>query len=488
MARASPKSGLRRFESADIDPSKAVGLRPDHPAVIEGRTIFPTSVTGSQQSPRFLVSGHNNTKLGAEITKGERAGWPIYHLTLEERATCPRSCHQFRGCYGNAMPYARRHAADEGFMEALRAEVLTVARQHPEGLLVRLHTLGDFFSVEYVLLWGELLARLPQLHVFGYTARREDDADPLSRRIAKAVRFLTQGAWSRFAIRTSHTEPGRERSIVVGAADPDLPKVIVCPAQTHTTETCGSCGLCWAPNARDKTIAFLRHGMKRPTGPRPQASPPASPQAVREPVRPPAPVRTGIAGTGMRSAQQAAMLEHLKAVADASGDVRDRSLAALAEGAGIPAGSALFIIRELAEADHLTIVQGERVCGKAKPKNIYRLKAATPSPAKPAVARAPVAAPSNPKPDPRRTALAPRYIAPKPPTLTDEPRSLGLIDETEAASAAEATLMTLRVGQCHWPLEDSPTGHAQRYCAKPCGSAQYCKDHAARLYAKGRAR
>lgn len=29
-----------------------------------------------------------------------------------------------------------------------------------------------------------------------------------------------------------------------------------------------ACGLCWSENARDKTIGFLRHGMRRATGPR----------------------------------------------------------------------------------------------------------------------------------------------------------------------------------------------------------------------------
>lgn len=262
--KAKPKShrqSVRRHAGAEIDPSLVRALKPDHRAALEGRTLFPSTVVGTLESPRFLVSGHNNPKLGKEVLKGPRTGWPIYHLTLEERATCPRSCGQWLGCYGNAMHLARRHAVDADFMDALRSEVITVARQHPDGLLVRLHTLGDFFSVPYVLMWGELLALLPQLHAFGYTARREDDADPETRKIAQAVNLIANAFWSRFAIRTSHSEPGRQRSIVVGADEPDRPQVVVCPAQTHATEACATCGLCWAENALDKTIAFMRHGM-----------------------------------------------------------------------------------------------------------------------------------------------------------------------------------------------------------------------------------
>jgi hypothetical protein len=268
VARAAKPHRLQvsRFASADIDPARVQDLRADHPALIKGHSIFTDQVVGTHGSPRFLVSGHNNPKLGKKVLKGPRTGWPIFQLTLEERTTCPRSCPVWAGCYGNAMPYARRHRVDAEFMGALRSEVLTVARQYPAGLLIRLHTLGDFFSVEYVLLWAELLAELPQLHVFGYTARREDDADPETQKIAKAVRMLTTGMWSRFAIRTSHPEFGSQRSVVVDVA-PDVPNVIVCPAQVEATEACATCGLCWAEPARGKTIAFLKHGMKR-AGPR----------------------------------------------------------------------------------------------------------------------------------------------------------------------------------------------------------------------------
>lgn len=262
---------LRRFESAEIDPESAVSLDADHPAVVEGRTIFPSTVVPSRMSPRFMVSGINSAKIGKMVTKGDRAGWPIYVLTLEERATCPRSCEQWRSCYGSAMHLARRHAVDEDFLFLLKAEVVTLARQHDAGFLVRLHALGDFYSVEYVETWGKLLKACPSLHVWGYTARTPFDADPESVAIAEAIQaVIDEHGWERFAVRTS-TSTGwtwgddrgpLSRSIVVDE-DPLQANTIVCPEQTGQTQTCGTCGLCWSPNARDKTIAFLRHGMKR---------------------------------------------------------------------------------------------------------------------------------------------------------------------------------------------------------------------------------
>lgn len=257
---------LRRFGSREIDTANAVGLRADHPAVVDGRTLFPSTVVGSMESPRFLVSGHNNPKLGKEVLKGDRKGWPIFHLTLEERATCPRSCEQWLTCFGNAMPQARRHAVDDVFLPLLRGEIATLARANPKGLLIRLHALGDFYSAEYVLAWAEMLAQFPQVAVFGYTARRTDDPDPASAKIAQTIKVMTDAMWARFAIRTSASDPiARSRSTVV-LEDPQEPDTIVCPAQTGGTEACASCGLCWSESARDKTIAFLKHGMTNRRG------------------------------------------------------------------------------------------------------------------------------------------------------------------------------------------------------------------------------
>ncbi|MBI5940126.1 MAG: hypothetical protein HY859_06845 [Caulobacterales bacterium] len=537
------RSSVSRFASAAIEVERSVGLSPNHPAVVKGTTLFPTTVVSTWDSPRFLVSGHNNPKLGKQVLKGPRTGWPIFHVTLEERATCPRSCavwadclapgtriltadlqwtpvealkvgqriagfdeypapgvkqrkstvavveelgravrpsvrivtdrgevtastghlwlakkgrpgfqwhrsdelapgdqvqflaepweqdvtydggrvrgflegegyagawsngahakprigwgqlpgrlideinglvvdrgfsisvshrqsgarkntialtevlggwrevlrflgvfrptrlieraedllsgHAFDGratipatvlaieplgdlevvtiatssktliaegflahnCYGNAMPYARRHSPDADFIAAMKAEIVTLARANRKGLLIRLHALGDFYSLAYVEMWAQLIDFLPQLHVFGYTARSEEADDEESQAIARAIRELAETRWDRFSVRFSRAEPGPQRSIVV-EADPELPDVIVCPAQTGGTDACATCGLCWAPAARDKTIAFLRHGMKRATGPRTareprQARPPRVPRPKPERV------------------------------------------------------------------------------------------------------------------------------------------------------------------------------------------------------------
>lgn len=265
------KGRTARFVPYKADPANAMDLAADHPAVVEGRTLFPGTVVGPFESAAFLVSGKNSPKTGGMVEKGPWAGMPIFTLTLEERATCPRSCVMWRGCYGAGMPYARRNDAhDPDFIPALKAELITLVRktcapQHnrpkyipPRGIVVRLHILGDFFSLRYMAMWAKLMKFLPELHVFGYTARGMWPADG-DMSIATAIKELNDLYPDRWVIRWSADVPGPMRSIVV-MDQTAQPNVIICPAQTSKSESCSTCGLCWLPAAKEKTIAFLRHG------------------------------------------------------------------------------------------------------------------------------------------------------------------------------------------------------------------------------------
>lgn len=247
---------VRRFVGAEIEPERVVGLRPDHPAIVDGRSLFKRGVKSPAEVERIFVSGHNNPKLGARVTKGPWAGMPIYHLTLEERATCPTSCGHWSTCYGNAMPFARRHANDDTLIPVMKAELCYLGSKHPEGFVVRLHTLGDFYSMEYLEAWTDMIHLLPQLRIFGYTARCPN-TDP----IGMAIAAWTEVAWEVFAIRFSTGAPIPQGSSTF-LKKPDDPHVLMCPAQAKLTEACATCGLCWAEPARQKTIGFLLHGMK----------------------------------------------------------------------------------------------------------------------------------------------------------------------------------------------------------------------------------
>lgn len=236
-------------------PQSVRGLSSQHPAVVDGHTMFPTRVREAAAAPNLLAPGAWQRKLGAVITKGAWSGFPIYALTLEERATCPRECHNWATCMGNGMQAAWRNRHGVALERTLDRELAALQREHPGGFAVRLHILGDFYSVDYVRRWGEWIDRFPALHVFGFTAW-----DWLTD-IGAAVAVLAFQRWDRFAVRLSSREPGLMRAVTLYDDMPSpRPDVIVCPAATGKTRGCNTCGLCWAPAARKKTIAFIAHG------------------------------------------------------------------------------------------------------------------------------------------------------------------------------------------------------------------------------------
>ena len=236
---------LRRF--LDHKPAgRPLVLAADHPAVVNGGALFQARVTWPGFSDRLLKSGHHSRKIGAMVIKGPWRGMPIYTLTLEERATCPTSCGQWRSCYGNKMNWSERLMHGAALEWRLGKEIAALNTRHAGGFIVRLHVLGDFYSTAYVKRWLSWLRRFPALHIFGYTAWQPDTA------IGALIADARNRLWDRFAVRTSNGAIG-PRAVVL---DKPQAGIITCPAQTSKTECCGTCGLCWGTR---RDIAFLHH-------------------------------------------------------------------------------------------------------------------------------------------------------------------------------------------------------------------------------------
>lgn len=218
------------------------------PASRYGRTLFPSRVFDPDEVQRVLKDGHQSRKIGKFVTKGKLKGFPIFTLTLEERATCPRSCRAWACCYGNSMHAAERLVAGNALEAKLWDELADLQRLHPGGFLVRLHILGDFYSVEYAQLWHEALEAYPALHIFGYTAR------PPQSEIGQTICEMI-GVWpERFHVRFSGWNGPKNGSVIVDRTGDT--EHVVCPAQTEKTDCCATCALCWHS---DRTVAFLRH-------------------------------------------------------------------------------------------------------------------------------------------------------------------------------------------------------------------------------------
>ena len=188
-------------------------------------------------------------KLGRKVTKGEFAGYRVYSLTLEERATCPTTCERWGDCYGNNMPFAHRLQHGAELERRLPEEIAALCAKYPDGVLVRLHVLGDFYSPEYVQLWGELLATHPNLAIWGYTHRTDPACD-----IHRAIVRNKMNFGVRFYIRWSDVPNAPDSASHETIAAPDA---ITCPEQIGKTKNCAACGLCW--NAAAEKIRFIHH-------------------------------------------------------------------------------------------------------------------------------------------------------------------------------------------------------------------------------------
>lgn len=214
-----------------------------------GRTRFTNRITDRGAA---LKPGQYSRKLGSWVTKGKWKGMPIFSLTLEERATCPKDCALWVQCYGNNLNWAKRMRHGDGLEEKLWRELTVLQRRYPRGFVVRLHVLGDFWSVGYVELWREALAAFPALRVWGYTAWK-----PCTR-IGRAVAALRDQQWERFAIRTSGASEGLRTRVVKDPSEAESGEII-CPveyAKGKKAKSCATCALCWSTT---KPIVFLEH-------------------------------------------------------------------------------------------------------------------------------------------------------------------------------------------------------------------------------------
>jgi hypothetical protein len=238
----------RRFLETPVPGAKAPRATTD---AMQG-TIYSGTVHDPPRDP--LRPGFDQSKLGGVIQVGELTGAPIFHLTLEERATCPRSCDHWTTCYGNGMQLAKRWRHGRELETAIDHQLAGLMGRHPK-IMVRLHTLGDFYSPAYVRRWRGWLERYPGLHVFGFTARMDGP-------IAEEIERTRNDYRGRFMVRWSG-HAGRMGSFTIEfpTARKRLGDALVCLEQREqmdgpSSRHCGTCGWCWSTEA---CIVFVEH-------------------------------------------------------------------------------------------------------------------------------------------------------------------------------------------------------------------------------------
>lgn len=219
-------------------------------------TIYPHTVKQPSAGETVLKDGKHNTKIGGDVLVGWLKGAPIYTLTLEERATCPRSCPLWRGCYGNLLNRSQRFAHGSALMFQIEQQLAEIAETHAR-FLVRLHVLGDFWSIEYVSFWRRMLFKHPGLHVFGFTAWGPETK--IGSHITALRGALPERVWLRHSGRCG---PWGSFTIDFPTERKTIGDAVVCPAQLDANEGsprrvhCGNCAACWST---DRAITFVEH-------------------------------------------------------------------------------------------------------------------------------------------------------------------------------------------------------------------------------------
>jgi hypothetical protein len=146
------------------------------------------------------------------------------------------------------MPFAHRFSI-ESLTDKLETELASLIDRHPLGIVIRLHVLGDFYSIDYVEFWEDMLFKYPTLCLFGYTGRETYLG------IGQAIHLMNNRYNERCVIRFSRSKE-YDHDYLYAAEESFEGPSFDCPEQTGKVKSCAACGLCWSV---PKTVRFLSH-------------------------------------------------------------------------------------------------------------------------------------------------------------------------------------------------------------------------------------
>ena len=193
-------------------------------------TIYENNIFELDNYQFKILKPSTNKKLGKKVLKGKYKDYKFVTLTLVERETCPKDCIHWLNCYGNNMPFAHRISSKNAQLleERIYNDLLNSTNQL---LLIRLHILGDFFSVKYVKFWRKMLNTFNNIALYGYTANNIKSSIPLSQAIAKEIIKLNKND-------NCHIRFSNDLTISFSANSYDIVKPVkgvslVCPVQEN---------------------------------------------------------------------------------------------------------------------------------------------------------------------------------------------------------------------------------------------------------------
>jgi len=134
-------------------------------------------------------------------------------------------------------------------MPKIEEEIGFLLAKHKHGVVIRLHVLGDFYSMDYVQFWMRMLTMHPKLSIFGYTGV------PVDGNIATSIQLMNSIYTSQCFIRFSRNNEFDDEGSYA-AEESFEGKSFDCLEQTKKAKNCAACGLCWMTA---KTVRFVTH-------------------------------------------------------------------------------------------------------------------------------------------------------------------------------------------------------------------------------------
>lgn len=169
------------------------------------------------------------------------------------QTTC--ACH-CKGCYGDTGFYRMANVKKsldmntklatehlEFFERAIRAQLETLA----DGTEIRIHALGDFFSLEYVMVWHNIARDFSKLIFWTYTKRAEYEASFDDLDNANIVKSMVNGQYN-FG-HCDHVMKMYEDLKKAGE------KVHICRCGVDDNQHCAGCHEC----SISKYVLFIEH-------------------------------------------------------------------------------------------------------------------------------------------------------------------------------------------------------------------------------------
>lgn len=212
-----------------------------------------------EASPVGLAPGNKKTGKSGSLFR------TVFVWNLPAVATCPGASAWCRQCCYNADDRIDVFPVDEWGQnwswfvhdrEALRSKILSQLSAADPPVALRLHSSGDFFSIEYVRFWIDIARTANQTRFWAYTRSWQ-----IHQLRASLEEFRAEPNVQLFASwdSTMPSPPsGWRRSVVFDRPDAEsgLPP-LVCPEQTGAIPNCASCGYCIEPRKGD--VTFILH-------------------------------------------------------------------------------------------------------------------------------------------------------------------------------------------------------------------------------------